>query len=195
MRLERLNYNKIKIFLTLDDLTDRGLTKEDLWKDSLKVHQLFREMMNEASEELGFEAHGPIAVEVYSLQAQGMVVIVTNNEENYEVDEDFSDDYIEMQVKLDESMDIVYEFASFEDLIQLSHHLHSLGITGGAVHSYQNLYYLEMEKIQSIPVDDMVAILAEYGNPTHLTIYRLHEYGKVIFSDQAIEKIKSYFKL
>ncbi|MFP3454093.1 adaptor protein MecA, partial [Bacillus sp. SIMBA_154] len=29
MRLERLNYNKIKIFLTLDDLTDRGLTKED----------------------------------------------------------------------------------------------------------------------------------------------------------------------
>ena len=31
MRLERLNYNKIKIFLTLDDLTDRGLTKEDLW--------------------------------------------------------------------------------------------------------------------------------------------------------------------
>lgn len=32
MRLERLNYNKIKIFLTLDDLTDRGLTKEDLGK-------------------------------------------------------------------------------------------------------------------------------------------------------------------
>lgn len=47
MRLERLNYNKIKIFLTLDDLTDRGLTKEDLWKDSFKVHQLFKDMMNE----------------------------------------------------------------------------------------------------------------------------------------------------
>ncbi len=71
MRLERLNYNKIKIFLTLDDLTDRGLTKEDLWKDSFKVHQLFKDMMNEANTELGFEANGPIAVEVYSLQAQG----------------------------------------------------------------------------------------------------------------------------
>lgn len=53
MRLERLNYDKIKIFLTTDDLHDRGLTKEDLWKDSLKVHQLFRDMMNEASVELG----------------------------------------------------------------------------------------------------------------------------------------------
>jgi adapter protein MecA 1/2 len=80
-----LNYNKIKIFLTIDDLMDRGLTKEDLWKDSLKVHQLFREMMDEASEELGFEASGPIAVEVYSLQAQGMVIIVTKNHEEEEI--------------------------------------------------------------------------------------------------------------
>lgn len=32
MRLERLNYNKIKIFLTLDDLTDRGLTKKTFGK-------------------------------------------------------------------------------------------------------------------------------------------------------------------
>ncbi|MED2244001.1 adaptor protein MecA, partial [Bacillus thuringiensis] len=34
MRLERLNYNKIKIFLTFDDLSERGLTKEDLWRNA-----------------------------------------------------------------------------------------------------------------------------------------------------------------
>lgn len=77
MRLERLNYNKIKIFLTFDDLSERGLTKEDLWRNAPKVQQLFRDMMQEANTELGFEADGPIAVEVFSLQAQGMVVIVT----------------------------------------------------------------------------------------------------------------------
>ncbi|PNB76503.1 adaptor protein, partial [Pseudomonas sp. FW305-BF6] len=27
MRLERLNYNKIKVFLTSDDLSEQGLTK------------------------------------------------------------------------------------------------------------------------------------------------------------------------
>lgn len=36
MRLERLNYNKIKIFLTLDDLTDRGLTKKTSGRTHLK---------------------------------------------------------------------------------------------------------------------------------------------------------------
>lgn len=65
MRLERLNYNKIKIFLTFDDLVERGLTKEDLWKDTFKVHELFRDMIEEASEELGFEINGSVAVEVY----------------------------------------------------------------------------------------------------------------------------------
>ena len=56
MRLERLNYNKIKIFLTFDDLSERGLTKEDLWRNAPKVQQLFRDMMQEANKELGFEA-------------------------------------------------------------------------------------------------------------------------------------------
>lgn len=142
MRLERLNYNKIKIFLTIDDLMDRGLTKEDLWKDSLKVHQLFREMMDEASEELGFEASGPIAVEVYSLQAQGMVIIVTKNHEEEESDEDYADDYIEMQVKLDQNCDIVYEFNDFEDIIQLTNALYSQGLKEGTVYSYQNRFFL-----------------------------------------------------
>ncbi|MGM7721888.1 genetic competence negative regulator [Metabacillus sp. Hm71] len=193
MRLERLNYDKIKIFLTTDDLRDRGLTKEDLWKDSLKVHQLFRDMMNEASVELGFEAHGPIAVEVYSLHAQGMVVIVTNSPETDEVDDDFTDDYIEMQVKLDESFDVIYEYDSFEDIIQLSNCLYQLNVTEGMVIFFQQRYYMLLSDDQQMEVDDLVAILAEYGNPSTLTVHRLKEYGKTILEENAIEEIYQHF--
>ncbi|MGN7942771.1 genetic competence negative regulator [Virgibacillus sp. 6R] len=193
MRLERLNYDKIKIFLTTDDLKDRGLTKEDLWKDSLKVHQLFRDMMNEASEELGFKAHGPIAVEVYSLHAQGMVVIVTNSQAENEIDEDFSDDYIEMQVKLDENFDIIYEYDSFEDIIQCAKYLVHLQINGGMIVNYNNKYYLLLNDNQDIDIDNLVAILAEYGSPSTLTVHRLKEYGNIIMKDHAIKTIKHYF--
>ncbi|KOC83921.1 genetic competence negative regulator [Bacillus velezensis] len=196
MRLERLNYNKIKIFLTLDDLTDRGLTKEDLWKDSFKVHQLFKDMMNEANTELGFEANGPIAVEVYSLQAQGMVVIVTKNHdadaEDDEYDE-YDDDYIEMQVKLDESPDIIYQFHSFEDIIQLAGSLHRIGITGGTVYHYENQYYVSLEDLGSRSAEGVIAVLAEYGHPATITIYRLHEYGKLIMDGNAVETIQKHF--
>lgn len=86
-------------------------------------------MMNEANQELGFEANGPIAVEVFSLQAQGMVVIVTKSQQE-DADDEFDEDYIEMQVKLDESKHVLYQFASFEDVIQLSRSLSRIGLLG-----------------------------------------------------------------
>lgn len=193
MRLERLNYNKIKIFLTFDDLTERGLTKEDLWHDAPKVHQLFREMMDEASDELGFEADGPVAVEVFSLQAQGMVVIVTKGNANYE--EDFDDEYIEMQVTLDESNDIFYEFDSFEDIISLAGLLSSMGITGGKLSSYEQRFYLEfqLEDVTHVHINDFVSVLAEFGNPATITVHRVYEYGKILMDENAIAQVTSFF--
>jgi adapter protein MecA 1/2 len=193
VRLERLNYNKIKIFLTFDDLMDRGLTKEDLWQDSIKVHQLFRDMIEEASEELGFEANGPIAVEVYSLQAQGMVVIVTKDIDDEELDEEFSDDYIEMQVTLDESDDIFYEFHTFEDVIQLTSRLYPLEILGGVLYSFEQQFYLLFEDEELTNSEDFISILAEFGNPATITKYRVNEYGKVLIKSNAIKDIYHYF--
>ena len=40
---------------------------------------------------------------------------------------------------------------------------------------------------------DFIAILAEYGNPSTATIYRLMEYGKKLMASQAIEQIHNYF--
>lgn len=193
MRLERLNYNKIKIFLTFDDLLDRGLTKEDLWHDSIKVHQLFRDMIDEASDELGFEANGPIVVEVFSLQAQGMVVIVTKDQHDNDLDEEFADDYIEMQVTLDESDDIFYEFQDFEDCIQLSKRLWALDIDGGKLYSFNSRFYLLFEEEMETSTDDLIAILAEFGNSATITKYRVHEYGKLLFESGAVEQIYKYF--
>ena len=197
MRLERLNYNKIKIFLTFDDLVERGLTKEDLWQDSLKVHQLFRDMIEEANEELGFVANGPIAVEVYSLQAQGMVVIVSKSIEDSfsdeEADDDYSDDYIEMQVTVDQSDDIFYEFRSFEDIIGLSTRLVALNVNGGKLYSYENNFYLLFEEELYLPSDTIIAILSEFGNPATRTKYRVHEYGKLLISDNAMKDVYHYF--
>ncbi|MCH1624775.1 genetic competence negative regulator [Fredinandcohnia quinoae] len=193
MRLERLNYNKIKIFLTFDDLFERGLSREDLMSDSLKVHQLFRDMIEEASSELGFEADGPIAVEVYSLQAQGMVIIVTKGSTEQEEDEEFLDDYIEMQVTLDESNDIFYEFHTFEDVIQLSSRLFELSILGGRLYSFENLFYLLIEEDSKLITENLIAILAEFGNPATITKHRVHEYGKIIFQEYAMKDIYHYF--
>ena len=54
----------------------------------------------------------------------------------------------------------------------------------------------EIINVLGMPGDHQVeihAILAEYGNPSTATIYRLMEYGKELMASQAIEQIHNYF--
>lgn len=196
MRLERLNQNKIKIFLTFDDLVERGLTKEDLWYNAPKVQQLFRDMMEEANKELGFELEGILEVEVFSLQAQGMIVIITKDTSSKNLREDFfEDEYIEMQVTLDENHDILYAFQSLEDIIALSSQLIALDVNGGQLIYFENKYYLFMHSYENTQfnLDQLIAILAEFGDSSMYTIHRLLEYGKVLMEEKAIEQMYHYF--
>ncbi|WP_257347750.1 genetic competence negative regulator [Pseudalkalibacillus decolorationis] len=197
MRLERLTYNKIKVFLTLDDLRERGISKEEMWQDLPKVHELFRDMMLEADDELGFRAEGPIAVEVFSLPAQGMVVIVTKGQmATNDDDEEYDDDFLELQVTLDISDDVFYEFRQFEDIISLAKRILPLDITGGEIFSFQGSYYVSFEEseYEHMDVDMFVALLSEFGNPSTITRWRVREYGKPIMSENSMEQVNQYFK-
>lgn len=194
MRVERLNPDKIKIFLTFDDLSERGITKDEIWQDIPKVHQLFRDMMLEADDELGFKVEGPIAVEVFSLAAQGMVVIVSKG--NAEIDfDDEDEDYIEMQVTVDESHEVFYEFFSFEDVIALAGRLYPQGMTGGSLFSFKNRFYLSFAEkdVDVFEYDGLIPLLSEFGNPSTITSYRVQEYGKKLMEDGAVKQIYQTF--
>jgi adapter protein MecA 1/2 len=193
MRLERLTANKIKIFLTSDDLFDRGLSKEDIWKDSIKWDQLFHDMLEEASEEFNVEIQGSVAVEVFSLQAQGMIMIITVEDAEDE-EEMLYDGFIEMQVRVEGSDSLLYEFESFEDVIGLSKRLMSMDISGGNLYSMNNRYYLLMSHLNPIHLERTASILSEYGNASILSPYVLAEYGKKIIENNAVETIQHFFK-
>ncbi|MBM4762151.1 genetic competence negative regulator [Bacillus sp. B15-48] len=190
MRLERLTYNKIKIFLTTDDLSDRGLTKEDIWKDSMKWNQLFHDMLEEASDEFDLEILGTVAVEIFSLQAQGMVMIVTMNED---YQEDYVDDgFIEMQVTMEGREIILFEFSDIDHVIQLAKRMFDAGIEGGSLYSLKQIYYLSMNNHQ-LDAEKAVSLLAEYGNPSIFSIHRLMEYGKEIIKENAVKELVKHF--
>lgn len=193
MRLERLTYNKIKFYLTSDDLFDRGISKDDIWRDSLKWHQLFHDMLDEANEEFGVEIHGTIAVEVFSLQAQGMIMIVTMDEQDEE-EESLNDVFIEMQVSLEGSEEIIFEFASIEEVIQLSKRFMSMSVKGGSLYSMNGIYYVLFEEVGLAEVNKIISMLAEYGDPSLLSIHRLMEYGNLIIKNNAIDTIVKHFK-
>lgn len=193
MRLERLTANKIKIFLTSDDLIDRGLSKEDIWKDSSKWNQLFHDMLEEASEEFDVDIQGSVAVEIFSLQAQGMIMIITVNE--VEEDEELLyDGFIEMQVSVGGFDDLIYEIEEFEDIIGLAKRLSSMNIFGGSLYTLNNRYYFLMVKLEASKNEQAACVLSEYGNASIISPYILSEYGKSIIEDKAVETILHFFK-
>jgi adapter protein MecA 1/2 len=193
MRLERLTANKIKIFLTSDDLFDRGLSKEDIWKDSIKWNQLFHDMLEEASEEFDVDIQGSVAVEVFSLQAQGMILIITVDEV-IEDEEILYDGFIEMQVRVEGFEDLLYEFEEFEDVIGLSKRLSTVGIYGGSLYAMHNRYYLLMDNLEADNNIKAACVLSEFGNASILSPHILAEYGKRIIDNKAVETILHFFK-
>jgi len=197
MRMERLSQDKIRIFLTFDDLTERGIQKEDMWREIPKVHELFSEMMDQAYNELGFDASGPLAVEVFAMPAQGMVVIVTRGklERDAEHASEDEDDVYELEVTLEQSEAIIYRFRDIEDAIGAAKTLNGRLTNEGSMYRYQNQWVLCFDPagMESSGYHALIAVLAEYGEATSITPAVLEEYGQLIIGSNAVKVLAEHF--
>lgn len=195
MRVERLGLDKIKIFLTFDDLSDRGIKKEDLWTDVPKVHDLFNEIMEQAYEELGFELTGPVAVEVFALPAQGMVVIVSKGKNKLWQEDDLDEDIYDLEVTLEESDSIIFAFSDFEELISAAKRINSYLTYGGRLYYYKEYYILSFDQLDVIDkaIDTLIAILSEYGEVSPISKTILEEYAKIVIEEDAVKEIVANF--
>jgi adapter protein MecA 1/2 len=199
MKLERLSNDKIRVFLTFDDLRERGIQKEDMWNDIPKVHELFNEMMNNAYEELGFEVSGPLAVEIFAMPAQGMVVIVTKSKMSSSSDDDDDedlDDILEMQVTLEHTDRICFVFRQFEDVIGAAKILLAMEVEQGTLFHYKERYVLHMESddFSEKQMLDLISVLSEYGEAVSYTKAVMEEYGQVIIADDAVSTLCAHFR-
>lgn len=91
MKIERINENQIRCTLTSDDLSVRNLNLGELAYGSEKARNLFREMIQKASNEVGFEAEDiPLMVEAIPLSNESVMLVITKIEDPEELDTRFS---------------------------------------------------------------------------------------------------------
>lgn len=91
MKIERLNENQIRCTLNKSDLASRQLKINELAYGSDKAKELFRDMMQQASYELGFEAEDtPVMIEAIPISSECIVLIVTKVDNPEELDTRFS---------------------------------------------------------------------------------------------------------
>ena len=91
MKIEKVNDHQIKCTLTSADLANRELKLSELAYGSEKAKNLFRDMMQQAAFEFGFEAENiPLMIEAIPVGADSIILIITKVEDPEEIDTRFS---------------------------------------------------------------------------------------------------------
>lgn len=91
LKIERLSENQIRCTLNKADLAEKELKISELAYGTAKAKALFKEMMQQASIELGFEVDDiPLMIEAIPVSPDCLILIVTKVEDPEELDTRFS---------------------------------------------------------------------------------------------------------
>ncbi|QXE02725.1 adaptor protein MecA [Terribacillus sp. DMT04] len=222
MEIERINENTIKFYISYIDIEDRGFDKEDIWYNRERSEQLFWQMMDEVNYKEDFSVDGPLWIQVQAMD-KGLEIVVTKAQltkdgESLELNVDDKTIQASVEDKVDSVLEekfgshnetaeeedegelsFVIQFRDFEDVIQLSHYFEETSGIENRLFHYKDKYMLYVEFDDSVLGDDeqedILSQVLEFGYDCQTTIYRLEEYGKVIFAEDALAQIKQYFPL
>ncbi len=124
MKIEKVNDHQIRCTLTRADLADRQLKLSELAYGTEKAKNLFRDMIQQASLNFGFEAEDiPLMIEAIPLNSDCIVLIITKVEDPEELDTRFS--RFAPSVMDDEDSEYDYEYEEPTDDGLLDHVPHN----------------------------------------------------------------------
>lgn len=204
MKIEKIDDNKLKIFLSKQDLLDKNIDIYRLSKNSFDTQEIFWDILHEAEMKCDFDlSDSQILVEGNYSSVDGFIITVTKLGNNVNIDNNYIKHPPELKVKrkeivLDNSLNI-YLFDSFEDFIAFTNKFKRFPQKYiNTLFKYNEKYFLvlynlnENKKLQN----KVHYILSEYSdhveNP-ELFESKLIEYGEIIIKDNAIQKINKYY--
>lgn len=201
MRIEKINENKIRIFVSFDDLEERDIDLSSFNYNSPETQELFWDLMEQAELELGFETNeSQLCIEAVTDVDQGFVITITkiDDDGDFESIQKFiKNRYKRNDLKVKKknnsicSTVMIYNMESFDDLCAACARLKPLYLGDSSVYQCEGSYYLVLKRMDDIEHNPakMENILSEYGdrilNVSFFEGY-LNEYGTVMLEHDAI---------
>ncbi len=206
LKIERVNDNTVKFFITYTDIERRGFARDEIWYNRERGEQLFWQMMDEANEKESISFEGPLWIQVQAFE-KGLEVTVTiakTTIDGEQVDEDELDSLLrsamsdaeEKETEL--SQDVLFETTDFEHIIALSQYAEAPIFEEVKTSLYQKdgLYLLHLHFKEETEVEEqenVMSLIAEYLSFSEQTIHPVAEYGKIIVPDDVFTFIRKHF--
>ena len=198
MRIEKINENQIRCILSKKDLADRQIKLSELAYGSEKARDLFRDMIEQANDEFGFEADDmPLMIEAMPLSGENIILQITKIENPEELEDGFI--FPEIQGwKADDfsSQTEVFAFKSLDQIERVAYLLD--GFYEGENDLYKDdmksRFYLLLQKSNHTPEEfnKVCNVIAEYAIHRKYTPAKeayLKEHGKLLVKGNALQVI------
>ena len=208
MKIEKLNENKIRITLNIEDLNERNISMQSFMSNSIESQDIFMDMLDKADEEVGFNTDDcRIMIEALALKNGVFVLTITKFEhdtektplrrKNVHIKRKNPDINLEKTIYSFESFDSFCEFCNF-----LSNTLEEIQILDFAkessLYEYNSNYYLILSNInvnsKSLKyICSSITEFAHFVNSSELFESKIKEYGRLVIDKNAILTCMEYF--
>lgn len=207
MKIEKLNEDKIRITLNMEDLKENDIDLHSFMSNSIESQDLFTNVLEKAEKELGFVTEDyRVMIEALATSNGNFILTVTRlNKEKTKTTYKPKKLNIKRKTSQLDSKKAIYCFESFDEFLSYCEflkndiliHLEDFS-SASKLYEYNNKYYLVLEdiKMNANLLKSFASSITEFAhfvNDSDLFESKLLEYGNIIFKDNAISMCLKHF--
>ena len=222
MKIEKISDTQIRVTLNHSDLQNRDIKIGELAYGSTKAQALFRDMMNKAYEDFGFEAENvPLMIEAVPLSTDSIMIVVTKVDDPNQIEERLEaigerpthrtfkeslenklSDLQALSKEVPKSSSstthtLIYTFKNLEDVTHASCYIQHLYFGETTLYKYDNQYFMILKpnkhkKTNTEILKSMLSEFGEEGTSSDLNEIFLKEHAKVLIASNALDILVHY---
>ena len=204
MHIEKLNENKIRIFLNTDDLKAQNIDVHTLMSNSIESQDLFIDMLSIAEAQVGFKTNNyKLVIEALASSEGNFIFTITRVKPDESNGVKFK---VKRQSVLPNKLLSIYKFNTFDNFCEFCNFINASTLNklikklnNSTLILYKNQYYLILHNLKLSVADlkSFTYMISEFAlciKDESLQERKIQEYGKVIIQKNAINTCLKYFK-
>lgn len=208
MRIEKLNENKIRIFLNLEDLKEKNIDLHTFMSNSLESQDLFLDMLSIAETEVGFKTHNyKLIIEALASSDGNFILTITRikPDSSSQISSILKKPKAKRKSITPNKLLSIYAFNTFDEFCEFCNYINTSSLNkyinklkNSSLILFKNRYYLVLNnlKLNVTDLKNFSYTISEFASRVkneELLERKLKEYGKTIISKNAISTCLKYF--
>lgn len=190
MQIEKINENKLKIIINVEDLNKKNISLQTFMTNSIKDENFLFGILDLAKEEIDFKFKGKkLSIQAFAIPSKILFVLIITTIEKANKDIKLSHSSYK---KLTLSTSILCEFNCFEEFCMFCNSIGKNFNIKSSLFLLDNKYYLHITFNNIKDIKLIISFLYEFSSNVFIN-KTISENAKILIKANALEMSKKYF--